>query len=192
MRRDTDLGATLLSLARGAIGAELGMVVRNTPAHAALAAPGASFVTLRQRGDLRGCIGSVRAWRPLAEDLRANALAAAFRDPRFPPLALREYAITAIEVSLLGPSTPLHAVDEDDALAQLRPYVDGVILERGRQRATFLPQVWEQLPEPRAFLAELKRKAGLPADHWCGELRLARYAVAKYAEDAASLAGAMS
>jgi len=186
MRTEADLGGALLTIARRAIASELGLAARAQPASpelAALAAPGATFVTLRQGGDLRGCIGSVEAFRPLGTDVHANALAAAFRDPRFPPLALGEYAATAIEVSLLARSEPLAFGTEADALAQLRPGVDGVILECGRHRSTFLPQVWEQLPDAGAFLDALKRKAGLPDGYWSGDVRLARYTVAKFTED---------
>jgi AmmeMemoRadiSam system protein A len=183
MRTDPDLGAALLTLARGAIAATLGASAQAAPAHPALASPGATFVTLRQAGDLRGCIGSVQAFRALGADVHANALAAAFRDPRFPPLARVEYEATSIEVSLLGPSEPLAAGTEADVLAALRPGVDGVILECGRFRSTFLPQVWEQLPDPREFLEALKRKAGLPAGFWSAQIELARYTVTKFAEN---------
>ena len=117
--------------------------------------------------------------------MRANAVAAAFRDPRFAPLARDEFAAIAIEVSLLrSAASRSPPCDEDDALAQLRPGVDGVILECGRRRATFLPQVWEQLPEPRDFLRALKRKAGLPSDFWSDDVRLvALHASTKFAED---------
>ena len=131
MRDDTDLGAALLALARSAIGAELGVPERAVAAHAALAAPGATFVTLRRDGALRGCIGSLEAHRPLGADVRANAVAAAFRDPRFAPLAVHEFHATVVEVSLLSTSEVLACVDEQHALAQLRPGIDGVILEAG-------------------------------------------------------------
>jgi AmmeMemoRadiSam system protein A len=148
-----------------------------------LRAPGACFVTLTQAGRLRGCIGSVRARRSLGEDVRANALAAALADPRFPPLAAHEVAATRIEVSLLSAPVPLAVRDEAEALAALRPGTDGVILEmRGGERSTFLPQVWESLPSPREFLAQLKRKAGLPAGFWSAELRLFRYTVMHWQE----------
>jgi AmmeMemoRadiSam system protein A len=178
----TDLGPALLALARNAIAQALGLPAVPAPQHPRLAVPGATFVTLRQGDDLRGCIGSLEAFRALQDDVEANARAAAFRDPRFAPLAREEFAITATEVSLLSASEPLAAGSERDALARLRPGVDGVILKCGRHRATFLPQVWEQLPEPQAFLAALKHKAGLPAGFWRGDLRLARYTVEKFAE----------
>ena len=137
---------------------------------------------LRLDGDLRGCIGTVSAFRALAEDVRANAVAAAFRDPRFSPLVHDEFATTSIEVSLLGPCTMIVAADEDAALAQLRPELDGVVFEAGRKRATFLPQVWEQLPDRREFLAALKRKAGVPPTFWDDSVRLSRYSVEKFVE----------
>lgn len=177
-----ELGASLLLLARRAIASRLGM-----PAAAAVDAdflrlPGATFVTLTQNGRLRGCIGSLEARRPLAEDVAANAVAAAFQDPRFPPLGAAEWPRTAIEVSLLSSPEPLEVANEADAIARLRPGIDGVILSGAGRRATFLPQVWEQLPEPTAFLASLKRKAGLPADWWGADARLQRYDVQKWKE----------
>ncbi len=182
-------GRLLLALAREAIALAL-----EVPAQAArvpardlaapwLSAPGACFVTLTRHDRLRGCIGSVRARRPLVEDLRANARAAALSDPRFPPLTAAELPDTRIEVSLLSPATPLPAATEAEALAALRPGIDGVILELGGEsHATFLPQVWENLPVPRDFLAHLKRKAGLPVDFWSPDLRLQRYTVFKWSE----------
>jgi AmmeMemoRadiSam system protein A len=183
-------GRVLLALARQAIAAALGEA---EPAAAVpeaqlwapwLRAPGACFVTLTQQGRLRGCIGSVRARRPLADDVRSNALAAALSDPRFPPLTAPELAATRIEVSLLSAASPLPSASEEEALAALRPGNDGVILECGGDaHATFLPQVWETLPSPRDFLAHLKHKAGLPDDFWSPDLRLYRYTVARWEED---------
>ena len=179
-----DLGPALLLCARNAIAAELGQAVQPEPSHPALNSPGATFVTLTQGGDLRGCIGSLEAHRPLERDVRANAVAAAFRDPRFPPLTLAELPRTRVEVSLLTAPQPIQFKDEADALRQLRPNVDGVILVAGHRRSTFLPQVWEQLPEPRVFMAHLKQKAGLPADWWSSEVQLQRYEVRKWKEAA--------
>lgn len=149
-----------------------------------LRSPGASFVTLTQRGQLRGCIGSLEARRALYTDVRANAVAAALRDPRFPPLAAAELRLTRVEVSLLSAPEPLAFDSEADALAQLRPGVDGVLLEYGSLRSTFLPQVWEQLPGPEDFMSQLKRKAGLPGNFWHERLRLQRYRVEKFQEAA--------
>jgi len=181
------LGYALLHLARGALWLAVDDAATPPPqpapdCAATLNQPGATFVTLTQEGHLRGCIGSLQAWRPLHEDVQANAVAAGLRDPRFAPLTAPELPRTRVEVSLL--STPAHfgVTDEADALAQLRPGIDGVILECGRHRSTFLPQVWEQLPEPRAFLQQLKHKAGLPPTFWAPELRLQRYTVTKWKE----------
>jgi hypothetical protein len=149
-----------------------------------LRSPGASFVTLTQRGCLRGCIGSLEARRALYIDVQANAVAAALRDPRFPPLAAAELRLTRVEVSLLSATEPLAFDSEADALAQLRPGVDGVLLEYDSLRSTFLPQVWDQLPVPADFMSQLKRKAGLPGNFWHERLRLQRYSVDKFQEAA--------
>lgn len=176
-------GQLLTAMARAAIARELGEASLPLPHPDWLDAPGAVFVTLTQDGRLRGCIGSLEAHRRLADDIGANACAAAFRDPRFPPLGREELARTRVEVSVLSPAQPIRFRDEDDALRQLRPGVDGVILVSGRHRATFLPQVWEQLPEPRQFIAHLKLKAGLAGDFWSPEVHLSRYTVEKFKED---------
>jgi len=181
---DAALGRALLAVARNAIADQLGAGTSAPPAHPALGAPGASFVTLTQYGELRGCIGSLKAHRPLIYDVRENAQGAAFRDPRFAPLQASELDITRIEVSLLSPARRLGFESEADLLAQLRPGIDGLILSYGARRATFLPQVWESLPEPRDFLAQLKRKAGLPVDFWHQDLLMARYEVTKWKEPA--------
>jgi AmmeMemoRadiSam system protein A len=179
---DDDLGRALIDSARQAIAAELNLAADSPPAHAALLRPGATFVTLFCRGELRGCIGSLRATRALGADVRENAVAAAFRDPRFPPLAPTEFAGTWIEVSLLS-AAQSHRFPTEAALRErLRPGVDGVILEHNQCRATFLPQVWETLPEARDFLAALKQKAGLPVDFWSPQLNVALYEVTKWKE----------
>jgi len=143
---------------------------------------GACFVTLTQKGQLRGCIGSLEAHRPLLDDIKSNARSAAFKDPRFEPLSADELAITEVEISLLSATKALHFSSEEDALAQLRPGTDGVIFEYGQHRSTFLPQVWEQLPSTEAFMAHLKNKAGLSADFWADEVKLSRYTVSKWKE----------
>ena len=178
----TDQGKTLLAIARGAIAKQLGASFPPFDETEWLDEPGATFITLTCAGALRGCIGSLVAERALRADVESNALAAAFSDPRFPPLSVREYRELEVEVSLLSPMQPVTVESETQALTLLRPGVDGVLLEYRRQRGTFLPQVWEQLPEPRAFLAHLKQKAGLPADFWAEEIRLSRYTVAKWRE----------
>jgi len=178
----TDLGNTLLQLARAAIGERLGQPSPPDATHDLLHQPGATFVTLMQRGQLRGCIGTLEAHRPLAQDVRENALAAAFRDPRFQPLVLEEFDITAVEVSLLTSAVPMAFRDEADFMAQLRPGVDGIVFQYGRHRSTFLPQVWESLPEREQFMQQLKRKAGLPPNFWHAEVSIARYEVTKWKE----------
>jgi AmmeMemoRadiSam system protein A len=182
MSRDEQLGLALVSIARGAIGAKLGIADNESPAHAALGAPGASFVTLFHGGDLRGCIGSLHAKRLLRDDVRENAVNAAFHDPRFVPLVRAEFGATSIEVSLLSVSRMFRFASEGELLARLRPGVDGVTLEHGACRATFLPQVWATLPDPRAFLAELKRKAGMDTDFWSAQLNVGLYEVTKWRE----------
>lgn len=178
-------GNSLLHIARNAIGERFAFPAQAVEQFPELAEAAATFVTLTQRGQLRGCIGSLEAHRPLARDVAENAVAAAFRDPRFRPLGQDEFLRTRVEVSLLTPAEPFPVRDEADALARLRPQVDGLILSYGRRRATFLPQVWESLPEPRDFLAQLKLKAGLAADFWHADVVLARYAVRKWKEESA-------
>ncbi|MBX9608929.1 MAG: AmmeMemoRadiSam system protein A [Gammaproteobacteria bacterium] len=139
-------------------------------------APGASFVTLTQDAALRGCIGSLEARRALRDDVAANALAAALQDPRFPPLARAELARTTVEISVLGAAEPMRFADEADFHARLRPGIDGLIIVYGERRATFLPAVWRQLPDPRAFVAALRRKAGIDVDLPLTALQISRYA----------------
>lgn len=180
---DTDKGKTLLHLARAAIARELGFHSHDLPRTDWLEQPGATFVTLTLHGRLRGCIGSLEARRSLLEDVCANAVAAAFRDPRFAPLSKEEFAEVVIDVSVLGKPEPILFSDEQDALAQLEPGLDGVILEYGLHRATYLPQVWAQLPAPKEFIDQLKVKAGLPDDFWSDDIRFSRYRVQKFKED---------
>ncbi len=180
---DADKGATLLKLARSEIASMLGQTAEPPAPTRWLQEPGASFVTLTRQGELRGCIGTLEAHRPLEVDVRENAVAAAFRDPRFMPLTRNEFEDIQVEVSLLSPTEPLVAKDESSALAMLRPNIDGVVFEYGHHRSTFLPQVWEQLPDPAEFLAYLKRKAGLPLDFWAEQVRLSRYTVSKWKEE---------
>ncbi|MBF0137004.1 MAG: AmmeMemoRadiSam system protein A [Magnetococcales bacterium] len=129
-----------------------------------LAQPGACFITLTRKGQLQGCIGSLEARRPLAEDLLDNAVASATRDPRFQPMQAAMLPEVRIEVSLLTPPQPFPYRDAADLMARLQPGVHGVTLTLGGRRATFLPQVWEQLPDPAQFLRHLCQKAGLSGD----------------------------
>lgn len=176
------LGAALIARARNAVAGDLGLTPVAMPAHQELHRPGATFVTLFTSGALHGCVGSLEASRSLEDDVRANAVAAAFRDPRFAPLRVDEFAATRFEVSVLGPATRVEAASENNVLAALVPHRDGVILAWRDRRATLLPQVWETLPEPRAFLQALKHKAGLAADFWSPEIRIERYTVTSFHE----------
>ena len=171
----------LLAIARAAIERGDGAAVPAVHRLDWLLEPGASFVTLRLGGELRGCMGSIDPRRSLGEDVARNAHAAAYRDPRFPPVSAGELRQLQVEVSVLSPREPLPVQSESDALARLRPGIDGIALEYGAASATFLPQVWESLPAPEEFLDALRRKAGLPARFWHPEVRLTRYTVEKYA-----------
>ncbi len=176
---------TLLRLARRSLEQALRGETPRLPADLdpRLLEPGAVFVTLTIEGALRGCIGSLVAHRPLAEDVLHNALAAAFDDPRFPPLTAGELPRTRIEISLLTPYQPLSYRDADELLRKLRPGVDGVLLEVGWQRATFLPQVWEHFPDAQEFLAHLCLKAGLPSNAWrWPQTKIYVYQVEKFME----------
>ena len=178
----------LLALARSTIAEAAGRkpaAEPRPPAPHRLHAPGAAFVTLHTRdGNLRGCIGSLMAHRPLIEDVRENAIAAAFRDPRFPPVKAAELANIVIEVSVLTAPEPLDFDGPEDLMRKLRPHIDGVIIEHGWNRATFLPQVWEQLPSPEEFLGHLCYKAGLPSNAWrWPDLEVSIYQVEEFAEE---------
>ena len=140
-----------------------------------LRVPRATFVTLDIGGQLRGCIGALAAYQPLVQDVAAHAYAAAFEDPRFPELRADELPKLDLHISVLSPPEPLRFGSEAELLAQLRPGVDGLILQFHHYRSTFLPSVWEQLPDPYIFLAQLKQKAGLPLDFWSPELQAERY-----------------
>jgi AmmeMemoRadiSam system protein A len=178
-----DAGPVLLAAARAAITTDLGLPAPPPPRW-----PGwadtvlGTFVTLTQGGQLRGCIGTLVEHLPLREGVAVNAVRAARQDPRFPPLTAAELDRTRVEVSVLSPAEPLAVNSEDDALAALRPGVDGLILTAGGRQATFLPQVWEQLPDPRTFLTHLRRKAGLAPDYWGPDVRLSRYTVQAWEE----------
>ena len=175
-------GTILLPLARAAIAARLGAAFTARDDDEWLHATGASFVTLMHADKLRGCIGTLEAHRALGEDVKANAVAAAFGDPRFQPLTQTEFDAVCVEVSVLSPLEAVTFFNEDDALAQLRPEVDGVVFEYGHHRSTFLPQVWEDFRDPRVFMGHLKHKAGLPPDFWDPTVKLLRYTVIKWSE----------
>jgi AmmeMemoRadiSam system protein B/AmmeMemoRadiSam system protein A len=177
-----DAGRTLLSLARGAIEQNLAGRAAAQPALGWLDQAGATFVTLTKSGALRGCIGSLQPARALREDVAHNALGAAFRDPRFPAMSAAEWPQCRVEVSLLSTPKPMRFADEADLLAQIQAGEDGLILEADGRRGTFLPQVWEDLPDKRLFLAHLLKKAGLPADTRLTRCRVSRYRVAKWRE----------
>jgi hypothetical protein len=180
---DSARGEALLGIVRRTLSERLEPATPATPAEAPpaeLAVPGACFVTLRHEGRLRGCIGSVEPYRSLAEDVAANARAAAFGDRRFPELLAEELAGLSLEVSELSSLARLAAADEAELLAALRPGTDGVLVEAGNHRALFLPQVWESLPDPPSFAARLREKAGLAADAWPSGIRWWRFTVSSW------------
>ncbi|MDX8408932.1 MAG: AmmeMemoRadiSam system protein A [Mariprofundales bacterium] len=176
-------GATLPSLARTAIAQRLGLASDEAATDPSWQHHAASFVTLTKHGQLRGCIGSLQAWRPLIDDVCANAEAAAFHDPRFAAVEADELPHIQLEVSVLSAPQPLPTMDHAELLATLRPGIDGVIVSApdGR-RATFLPQVWEQLPDGDLFLQQLKLKAGLSPTNDDTALQYAIYQVEKFRE----------
>ncbi len=181
---DAGRGRLLLRIARESLIEALGIGMAADYREPWLQELGASFVTLTRWGELRGCVGSVRAYRQLFDDVWLNARASAFHDTRFPPVERDELSEIAIEVSLLSQPEPMPSFPrEADAVAALRPGVDGLILEAGPHRGTFLPQVWEQLPDPTEFLAHLKRKAGLTSGFWSPDVQLQRYSVTKWEEE---------
>lgn len=143
----------------------------------------ASFVTLHHQSQLRGCIGHLEAYQPLAVDVAENAYSAAFRDPRFSALQAAELAALQIHISVLTPPEPMSFSDQGDLMRQIRPGIDGLILQAEGRRGTFLPSVWESLPEPLDFLRQLKRKAGLSTDYWSRHLVVERYTTESFGED---------
>ena len=135
----------------------------------------ATFVTLNLQQKLRGCIGTLDAHQPLICDVAEHAYAAAFEDPRFSPINEFELAQLEIHLSILAPAVPLHFISEEDLLRQLQPGIDGLTLQAGAHRGTFLPAVWEQLPQPKQFVRHLKMKAGLAENYWSNNLKISRY-----------------
>lgn len=180
--------ALLLRLARGSIehGFEHGapLPVRASDYADEFRRFAATFTTVRHAGKLRGCCGTLDAARPLAADVAHTAFRAAFRDSRFEPLGRHEFDHARIEVSVLSPLETMNVADESDLLRQLVPGTDGLVIKEGSRCATFLPKVWETLPEPSQFVAQLKAKCGLPRDHWSALLEFQRYRTATYAETA--------
>jgi len=170
---------TLLRVAREAVveGVRRGVPWLPDPQDypASLRDPGATFVTLHVDGELHGCVGSLEPARPLVVDIAHNAFAAAFHDPRFPSLEKAELDALELHIALLGPLQALEVASEAELVARLRPGVDGLLLEEGPHRGTFLPAVWQGLPEPEDFVRALKRKAGLAPDHWSDAVRVWRY-----------------
>ncbi|MCW5586116.1 MAG: AmmeMemoRadiSam system protein A [Chromatiales bacterium] len=178
--------ATLMAVARRSIehGLATGRPLPVVPSeyHRDLKAVRASFVTLQLRGQLRGCIGHLEAVQPLVVDVSENAFAAAFQDPRFNPLTAQEWPSVDIHLSLLTRPEPMRFQDEADLVRQIQPGVDGLILQDGPNRGTFLPSVWESLPQAADFLSHLKLKAGLPANHWSGRVEVYRYRTESFGE----------
>jgi AmmeMemoRadiSam system protein B/AmmeMemoRadiSam system protein A len=177
-----EAGQTLLAIGRAEIEKALFQTQKPRSHLPWLSQAGATFVTLTMNGALRGCIGSLEAARPLGVDAAQNALGAAFRDPRFPAVTAGEWPQCRVELSLLTAPKPIRFADEADLLGQIRAGEDGLILEWDRRRATFLPQVWESVPDKSVFLGELAKKAGLPADTRLSRCKVYRYRVAKWKE----------
>ena len=140
----------------------------------------ATFVTLHRNNELRGCIGILKPVRPLAEDVAYNAWAAAFSDSRFIPLSAKELDDLDIHISILGTPEEMDFTSEDDLVKQIRPGIDGLIMEEGFNKGTFLPSVWESLTDSHTFLNHLKLKAGLPANHWSNNIKVMRYTVEEF------------
>ena len=177
-----ETGLTLVSFARAVILHELGGPAPVRPTGPELEAPAATFVTVTRNGRLHGCIGSIAPHRSLVDDVEDNAIAAAFSDPRSSRYRAEWIGELAVEVTLLGPLTPIRFADQASLVAALAPGVDGLVLRWRAHRGTFLPQVWDVLPEPRVFLDELKNKAGLPRDFWADDVEVLRFAVEKWGD----------
>ena len=176
-------GKRLLALARAAIAERFGgPKVQRPPRQSWLDQPRAVFVTLKIEGELRGCIGQLVARLPLFEAVQEAARSAAFTDPRFSPLQPEELPRVRIDVSVLSPLEPLEVKDEEDLLAKLRPGVDGVVLSHEFRSGLFIPEMWKQLPEPREFIALLKRKAGFPRHAWLPGTKVQRFTAEHWEE----------
>ena len=179
MKLDPGARQAVLRTAATSIAAQLGLVEAMPPEATglcgALGEPRASFVTLTIEGELRGCCGTLAPARPLLLDVWGNARASAFHDSRFPPLTVREWRWSRLEVSLLTPCERMVVASEQQLLLELVPGRDGLVLEWSGMRATFLPKVWEHVAGPRDFLRRLKEKAGLGADFWAADVQVWRY-----------------
>lgn len=143
---------------------------------------GASFVTLKKEGALRGCIGTLEAYQPLVKDVSQHAFDAAFSDPRFSMVTPDELGLITVSISVLTAAENLQFSDETDLLEKIQPGTDGLILQEGTRRGTFLPSVWESLPDKMDFLQQLKRKAGLPENYWSEKLAVSRYRTFEFSE----------
>jgi AmmeMemoRadiSam system protein A len=178
--------STLLKLARESIAYGLAhdtvLAVSPETYSESLQENGASFVTLHYNKQLRGCIGSLSAYRPLVSDVVENAFNAAFRDPRFSPLRRDELENVHIHIEVLNPTELLSFESEKELIAMLRPGIDGLVLSEGNLRGTFLPSVWSSLTEPAVFLQQLKRKAGLPENYWSDSIVVERYTTEAFEE----------
>lgn len=148
----------------------------------AVAAPGASFVTLERDGDLLGCIGTLTPDESLIVDVARHALAAAFADPRLPPVTVADYEAMTVKVSVLSTPEAIPATNHAELMGQVRPGVDGLLVECEPRRATLLPTVWERLRDPREFLAALWQKAELRPGTWPPRTRVARYTTEEFAD----------
>ena len=154
--------------------------------------PGATFVTLEIESRLRGCIGTVRAYRPLIVDIAENAWSAAFQDPRFEPLNMKELQVLSIEISLLSKPEPIIFDSEADLKRQINRGLDGLIISDGGYRALFLPTVWDKLPDVRSFLSHLKLKAGMARDYWSDTIEVSRFSTFKFCEHRIGTSGIQS
>ncbi|MBT4034914.1 MAG: AmmeMemoRadiSam system protein A [Candidatus Marinimicrobia bacterium] len=178
---------SLLSLARESIqhgldhGRSISVDIQSFAAD--LQKPGAAFVTLEKQGDLRGCIGSVEAYRPLVEDVAENAWNAAFTDPRFSPLTSAEFQLLGIEISVLTRPKDMSFNSEEDLKQQLVPGRDGLIIREGYHRGLFLPAVWEKLPDVDSFLSHLKQKAGFPQEYWSASISCQKFFSFEFSDD---------
>lgn len=184
-QRDSLLALARASITQACAGAPLpgdDPQLQRALAEPAFAASRGCFVTLLREHALRGCIGTLEPRRALALDVVSNARSAAMRDPRFAPVDPHELREITVQLSVLTPQQAFTVANEAELLAQLEPHRDGLTLADGVRQATFLPKVWEQLPDPAAFLAQLKRKAGLAPDHWSRTLRFWRYRAEDFSE----------